>query len=102
MDSTLVATWIVTGITVLSLIGAIMKNAIDVSNRFVKLEGDVDNVGKDIKRIDEHNTKQHEELYTSRNGMSEAITRLSTLIEVMAIKQDTMDKKIDKLLERKE
>ena len=100
MDQGLIATWIGLGLTVLAGVVAIVRQSIEVSNRFVLLEAENKGVMRELDELKTHNAKQHEELYTSRNNMSDALTRLSTIMENMAKQQESMDSKLDRLLDR--
>ena len=87
-------------IAALGIIGTIIGTSIRTASKFAVMAKDLEDMEDELEKLAAHNAKQHEELYNSRNGMNEAITRLSTLIEVMANKQESMDAKIDLLLQR--
>lgn len=79
------------------IVGWLIKNEVDK----MSFSKDIEALKQHAKERDEHNTKQHEELYASRNDMREVLTRLTALFESMDKKQDAMDAKLDTLLERR-
>lgn len=96
----MVETWIGLGITIVTFFGAVIGMAVGWATKFTKIEAKTIEICKDLERLESHNKSQHEELFNSRNGMSESIVKLSTLLEVMIAKSDEMDKKLDRLLDR--
>jgi len=67
----------------------------DTVQKLDKVEADMSNR---IKELSEKNSEQHQELYTSRNDMSNLLTRLATVTENMERRQESMESKIDILL----
>ena len=56
---------------------------------------------KQLAEMKAHNDRQHAELYESRNETGKALERLAALFEAMDKRQESMDKKLDMLLERR-
>jgi hypothetical protein len=102
MDSSIVATWIGIGLTVVTGVVGFVILAVNISARITAMAKDIEALQDDGAEHKAHNQRQHEELYASRNGTDQAITRLNTILEMMVAKQDGMDRKIDTLLARRE
>lgn len=90
MDAGSIVEWVVLGLT---LAGGIFK--------FGALGEKIANLERDHCALEAHNTKQHEELYNSRNNTNEILAKLTALFESMKEKQESMDSKLDLLLKRK-
>jgi hypothetical protein len=80
------------------IVGWLVKNEVDKSS----LQKDVLTLKDEMKERHEHNIKQHEELYSSRNDMREVLVELSALFKYVKEKIDIMDAKIDKLPNRRQ
>lgn len=96
----MVAVWIGLGVTILTAASAIIGVIVRTSSRFAVMQRDIADLERDLEKQCEHNAKQHEELYNSRNGMAESIAKLTALMEVMAGRIEAMDAKIDMIVRR--
>lgn len=56
---------------------------------------------EDLEKLSAKNDKQHEELFNSRNDTGKVLERLTALFESMEKKQESMDNKLDILIERR-
>ena len=90
MDFGVIAAWVGIAITVL---GCVYK--------FGQVRQEMISVKEDLAETKSHNTEQHRELFDSRNNMSDVLARLTALFEAMEKRQESMDKKLDILLERR-
>ena len=90
MDFGVIAAWAGIAITVL---GGVYK--------FGQVRQEMISVKEDLAETKAHNTEQHRELFDSRNNMSDVLARLTALFEAMEKRQESMDKKLDILLERR-
>ena len=90
MDFGIIAAWVGIAITVL---GGVYK--------FGQVRQEMISVKEDLSETKAHNTEQHRELFDSRNNMSDVLARLTALFEAMEKRQESMDKKLDILLERR-
>ena len=90
MDFGVIAAWVGIAITVL---GGVYK--------FGQVRQEMISVKEDLAEAKAHNTEQHRELFDSRNNMSDVLARLTALFEAMEKRQESMDKKLDILLERR-
>ena len=90
MDFGIIAAWAGIAITVL---GGVYK--------FGQVRQEMISVKEDLAETKAHNTEQHRELFDSRNNMSDVLARLTALFEAMEKRQESMDKKLDILLERR-
>ena len=90
MDFGVIAAWVGIAITVL---GGVYK--------FGQVRQEMISVKEDLAETKAHNTEQHRELFDSRNNMSDVLARLTALFEAMEKRQESMDKKLDILLERR-
>jgi len=101
MDFSVMASWAAIAITIL---GGVYKFG-QQRQEMVGLKDDLDECKArskaDLDELRAHNSEQHRELYESRNDMSAILTRLTALFEAMEKKQDSMDKKLDILIERR-
>lgn len=89
-DWGIIAAWVGVGITVT---GGVYK--------FGQVRQEIIGLQEDLKETKDHNDKQHTELYESRNETGKALERLAALFEAMDKRQESMDKKLDMLLERR-
>jgi uncharacterized protein HemX len=90
MDYGILASWVALGVTAL---GGVYK--------FGQQRQEMISVKAELDELKTHNTEQHRELFESRNNMSDVLARLTALFEAMEKKQDSMDKKLDILIERR-
>jgi hypothetical protein len=97
-----VALWITLGLTTLGGLVSLIIIAVNLSAKITAMAKDIEALQDDGAEHKAHNQRQHEELFSSRNGMNESITRLNTILEMLVSKQDQMDRKIDALLARRE
>ena len=90
MDFGVIAAWVGIAITIL---GGVYK--------FGQVRQEMISVKEDLAETKSRNTEQHRELFDSRNNMSDVLARLTALFEAMEKRQESMDKKLDILLERR-
>jgi hypothetical protein len=64
-------------------------------------DDDVKSIRESNEKHEAHNVKQIEELYNSRNNTAETLAKLTALFESMEKKQESMDSKLDILIERR-
>ena len=69
--------------------------------KFGQQAQEIKDIKEDLCKLENHNAKQHEELYNSRNNTAEILAKLTALFESMKEKQESMDSKLDILIGRR-
>lgn len=94
--------WIAIGFTAIGGLVTMIIIAVNLSAKITTMAMEIKALQEDGAEHKAHNQRQHEELFSSRNGMNESIIRLNTILEMLVSKNDQMDRKLDTLLARRE
>lgn len=101
MNPELIGLYIGLGLTLIGMIAGLVNERIRTATSMALMDQAIKVLQKNHEDHTEWNKGQHAELYQSRNNMSDVLSRLTALFESMDKKQDSMDRKLDTLLERR-